>query len=226
LPLDAVQPRDQRVIGRVAEFIRGHQPGPEAAGAFEILAQAELAVVALVLAHRTFIVARVARDMVERLLALDEASGLADDDSELAFIIVSLGNFWAGRPKRHLVPDLANRHAQENLRKFQRGCQSGLFDMKFVVECERPGGVRFADDRVEFDIVERKVRRFPGGRRANRRERRINLQNLTQVVRQGKGSLRQGNDAVGAGRDTYPGLPLVAIRYDFQDSPPRSQPAS
>src|SRR4029079_7121160 len=90
LPLDAVQSRDQGVIGRVAKLVRGHQPGPEAAGALEILSQDELAVVALVLAHRTFIVARVARDMIERPLALDETSGLADDDSELAFIIVSL----------------------------------------------------------------------------------------------------------------------------------------
>src|SRR5882724_9528016 len=92
--------------------------------------------------------------------------------------------------------------------------------MKFVVECERPGRVRFADDRLEFDIVERNIRSFSVGRRADRRERRIDLQNLAQIARQRGSDLRQGNDAVGAGHDADPGLALVTIRYDFQDSPP------
>src|SRR5579872_241359 len=104
------------MAGRIAELVRRHQPGPEAAGTLEILAQTELAVVALVLAHRAFVVAGVAGDMRERLVTLDEAAGLADDDREFALVVVGFGDLLVRRPQRLSVPDLTDRHAQENLR--------------------------------------------------------------------------------------------------------------
>ena len=172
MPLSRV---DQRVIGRIAELVGRHQPRPETAGALEILAEAELPVVALIFAHRTFVIAGIAGDMIEGVLAFDVAAGLADDHRQLAFVIVSLGDVLARRPQRFLVSDLADRHAQENLRIDLRGGEPGLFDMELVVERQRPGGVRLADHRIEGDIVEREIRGFARRGGADLLQGRIDL---------------------------------------------------
>src|ERR1700722_18969085 len=48
LPLDAVDARDDAMLRRIAEFIGCHQPRTEAARLLEILAEAELTIVALI----------------------------------------------------------------------------------------------------------------------------------------------------------------------------------
>ena len=88
--------------------------------------------------------------MIERVLPFDVAAGLADDHRKLAFIVVSFRDILARRPQRFLMTDLRNRHAQENLRIDLRGGELGLLDVKFVVERQRPGGMRFSGspDRI------------------------------------------------------------------------------
>src|SRR5580700_11561031 len=97
---------------------------------------------ALIFPRRTFVVAGIAGDMREGLVALDVAAGLADDHRKLAFVVVSLGDGFARRPQGLLMPDLTDRHAQEDLRISLRGREPGLLDMELVVERQRPGGLR------------------------------------------------------------------------------------
>ena len=158
--------------------------------------------------------------MIEGFAALDVAAGLADDHRKLAFVIVSLGDSLARRPQRLFVADLADRHAQENLRISLRGREPGLFDMELVVERQRPGGVRLADHRIECDVVEREIGGFSRRRRAHFRKRRIDLQNLAQIVRQVRRGLRQRDNTLGAGDDADAVPALVTIGNDLHDTLP------
>ena len=156
--------------------------------------------------------------MREGFLALDVAAGLADDHRELTLVVVSLGDSFARRPQRLFVADLADRHAKENLRISLRSRQPGLFDVELVVERQRPSGVRLADHRIEGNVVEREIGGSSRRRCAHFRERRIDLQNLAQIVGQIRRGIRQRDDTVGAGDDANAVLARPTIGNDFHDT--------
>src|SRR5579862_4848425 len=154
LLLDAIEARDQAMLLRIAEFVRGHEPRTEAARALEILSQAELTIMALELADRALIVAGIAGDMAQCLVHGNMAPGCANDDSELAFIVEGLGDLGIGTPERLVMADDADRHALEDLRMVWRGGKAGLIDMHLKIERQGPGRVRLGDDRIEMNLVE------------------------------------------------------------------------
>src|ERR1700719_4995927 len=92
--------------------------------------------------------------------------------------------------------------------------------MELVIERQRPGGVRLPNHRIECDIVEGKIGGFSRSGRSYFFERRIDLQNLAQVVGQPRCRLGQGDDAV-AGNDADTMSALVRIGNDFQDALPQ-----
>jgi hypothetical protein len=116
------------------------------------------------------------------------------------------------------VPDLANRHAQKDLRIDRRGYQSGLFYMKLVIQRERPSCVWFTDNWIELNVIERNICGFSGRGRTYGCKCRIDLQNLAQIIGQGRRSLGQGNDTRGTDNDTDTRLTLVTKRYDLHDN--------
>ena len=92
--------------------------------------------------------------------------------------------------------------------------------MELVVERQRPGGVRLADDGIECDVVEGEIGGFPRRRRAYFRKRRIDLQNFAQIVRQVRRGLRQRDKTFGAGNDADAVPALVMIGNDLHDALP------
>src|SRR5690348_2249908 len=154
LALDTVDPGDDAVLLPIAELVRRHQPRTEAARLLEILAEAELAIMALIFADGAFVVAGIAGDMIERLLDRDVAPAFADDDGELALVFVFHRDLGIGAEDRAIVPDLRARHAQEDLRIFPRGGEAGLVDVELVVEREAPDRLRVGDHRIEGDAGE------------------------------------------------------------------------
>src|SRR5579875_2850542 len=121
------------VLG-VAEFVGGHEPWAEAARALEILAEAELPVVALEFAHRALVVAAIARDMAQGARDRNVAARRADDHGELALVIEGLRDFFVGAPQRIAMADDADRHALEDLRIIGRGGEARLVDMRLEIQ--------------------------------------------------------------------------------------------
>jgi hypothetical protein len=80
--------------------------------------------------------------------------------------------------------------------------------------------LRLADDGIECDVVEGEIGGLSRRRRAYFLERRIDFQNLAQIIRQVRCGLRQRNDAFGAGDDADARLTRMAIGNDLHDALP------
>jgi hypothetical protein len=78
--------------------------------------------------------------------------------------------------------------------------------------------VWFTDNWIKLNLVERNIRGFSDRCCAHSRKCRVNLQNLAQIIGQGRRSLRQGNDTRGTDNDTDTRLALVTKRYDLHDN--------
>ena len=146
--------------GRIGNLVRRHHPRPEAAAALEILARRELVGVALPVADRAVVVAAVTGDMAERVGLAHMARRAADDDRQLALIVV--GGRVDRPDHRCAVADLGIGPAGE-----QHGivavAPAGFLDMGFVVEADADDLVRIGNDRQQADIGERRGRPLPGG---------------------------------------------------------------
>ncbi len=77
----------QHELAGVGDLVGGDHPGPERAAGREILAGGER-VVELIVAVARLVGAGVAGDVLESALARDVPARLADDEGELAFVIV------------------------------------------------------------------------------------------------------------------------------------------
>src|SRR3954471_2436834 len=117
----------------------------------EILAQPELPVVTLIVAHRSFVEAAIARDMLEGPVERNMPAAAADHHRELALMVELLGEIERRAEQRLAMADERAGMAQEDLRIVARGLQPALLDMRLEVERERPDRVRFRDRRQEGD---------------------------------------------------------------------------
>src|SRR6185312_8456638 len=132
----AVEPAlDLEARGVRWQLVRRHHPGPESAGAVEILAHVPLRGLALEFAHRAFVRARPSRDARGRIVHGEVLRGLADDQRQLGLVVERL---------RHLGPDdraLVRHHrgeaAHEDGGEFRDVVAIGAFlDVIEIVEAE------------------------------------------------------------------------------------------
>ena len=127
-----------------------------------------------------------------------------------------------GRPQRLAVADLADRHAEEDLRVVGRSRQPGLLDVELVVERQRPGGVRLSDHRIEGDVVDRHVGRPAGGRGAHPLQAGIDLEDPPEIVRQLRRGSRGRDNAGLPGHPQRPGAHGANASDPATDCGPRS----
>ena len=86
-----VQTRRQCQLARIRDFLGGDEPRTERAAVMEVLAGRELLRVPLEVAEAAVVEARVARDVIERLLLANPARAFADHDRKLAFVVELYG---------------------------------------------------------------------------------------------------------------------------------------
>ena len=140
-----------------------HHPRPEAAGAVEILAHAPLRGVALELAHRALVRARITGDAGERIVHGQVLRRLADNRDHFGFV-VELDRFT--RPDDRLQMRHHRRlHAEEDGGKFRNIVALRPFlDVVEIVEAEADDLARPRDRETVFQPGERAA---GGSRRAS-----------------------------------------------------------
>ena len=102
LHLLAVEPRHQRQLGRVGDFVGGDHPWAQRPGAGKILARGHREF--LEVAHAAVDEAGVAGDMLERALLRDVAAALADHHRQLALEIELRRDRSGGSSRPHGRP--------------------------------------------------------------------------------------------------------------------------
>ena len=108
---------DLEALAAARQFVGGHHPRADAAGAVEILAHAPLRGVALIFAHRAFHAAGIAGDAVGRVLQRQMLGALADDDDHLAFV-VELDRLLRPHQRLHMRRQ-RRQHAEEDRLEFR-----------------------------------------------------------------------------------------------------------
>src|SRR5260221_1840343 len=115
------------------QLVGGDEPGPEAAGLVEILADRPLRGLALVVAHAAVVEAGIARDTVERLVLGDMARRAADHGNEFGLVIELDRRL---RPEHRLaMRDERGRAAHEEARIFRLG-MTAFLGVIGVIEAE------------------------------------------------------------------------------------------
>ena len=148
---DAVEARHQRLPSPTSlDFVGRHDPRAKATGADEILARRELVRVPLPIAHGAVIVAAIAEDVVEGLVAADVTPTFADHHREFAFEVELLGHIWSDH--RLTMSHLAVCKAREDDRLRWR-LASGFGDMAAIVEPDANDLFRIRYRGEELDLL-------------------------------------------------------------------------
>ena len=149
-----------RPLPHCGQFVGGHHPGPEAAGAVEILAHVPLRGAALIFADRAFVEAGPAGNVLRGILLFHVLGAPADHRDQLGFIIERLRH---QRPdQRRQMRRQRGRAAHEDGGKFRDVVGVAAFlHVLHVIEPETDDLARARHRQSEFQSQQRAPR---GGR--------------------------------------------------------------
>ena len=153
LDLLAVQPRGQRELSRIGDFVGGDDPRPERTGAGPVLARGDGEF--LVVAHAAVDKDGVARDVVERAVDRDMPAALADHHGQLALEVEIVRQL---RPDH--LPLMSNQgvgEADEHARLF-RQFAAHFGGVIAIVHAGADDLVRVGDDRQEAHVGQLEIR--------------------------------------------------------------------
>src|SRR5262245_30422066 len=158
----AVEPAfDLQALAGLGQLVGGDHPGPEAAGAIEVLAHVPLRRLALEFAHRAFVGAGIAGDARGRIVHRQMFRGPADDQHQLGLVVERFGGAWPD--DRALVRHHRGQAAHEDRREFRDVVALRAFlDVLEIVEPEADDLAGPAHRQRICETRERAMRR--GGR--------------------------------------------------------------
>ncbi len=172
-------------VRRIAELIGRHHPRTVRTRRLEVLAQTELPVVALELAHRAFVYRAIARDVLERAVDRDVPSAAADDHAEFALVVER------ARDARAAARRAAHSGGTNDAgtRKKICGCTCDVVSpvsarcvLKLSASAQKPCG--WCKQRRVFHVRQAVFALRAGGRRAQSRETIGQLQQRIERARQ------------------------------------------